>query len=384
MSGAVSGLEPAAQESSDTAVRAARAARVALGPRLVELLADREAPLEAHDSLVGAPCVDEEPAHVVQRVVLEDPVARRARVVERLAEVRLGSDGLVRVVLGGREHEERPAQGLAPAGVPGDVDRRTRKRDGLLLPSCDGECLGDVDGRVEHRSAGTVVGRGLDGGGKLGASGIEGGIVLFRRPREPSEVRLPDDESRPTHGSTVPTGRAPSAVRRRAQRWAVSVPRHTAYARRGGLRRRWCAPREEDAGLGVVADRARQDPSLDVAADGDEPLRRLGVGDADDVLLDDRALVEVGRHVVRRGPDELDTAVVRLVVGLGALEARQERVVDVDGPALERAAQVVAEDLHVAGQHDEADAAPRRDGAAGPRRRPWCPCVTGMTVKGRP
>ena len=33
------------------------------------------------------------------------------------------------------------------------------------------------------------------------------------------------------------------------------------------------------------------------------------------VLLDDRPLVEVARHVVRRRADELDAAVVGLVVG---------------------------------------------------------------------
>ena len=123
----------------------------------------------------------------------------------------------------------------------------------------------------------------------------------------------------------------------------------------------------------MVAHGAGQDAPLDVAADRDEPLGRLGVRDADDVLLDDRALVEVGRDVVGRGADELDAAVVRLVVGLGALEAGQERVVDVDGPALEGAAQAVAEDLHVAGEHDEVDVLGSTSRAARPRPRPWCP-----------
>jgi hypothetical protein len=59
--------------------------------------------------------------------------------------------------------------------------------------------------------------------------------------------------------------------------------------------------------------------------------------DALDVLLDDRALVEVGRHVVRGRADQLHAAVVRLVVRLGALEARQEAVVDVDRAALQAA-----------------------------------------------
>ena len=57
------------------------------------------------------------------------------------------------------------------------------------------------------------------------------------------------------------------------------------------------------------------------------------VADPLDLLLDDRALVEVGRHIVRGGTDQLHAAGVRLVVRLGALEARQEGVVDVDDPA---------------------------------------------------
>ena len=59
--------------------------------------------------------------------------------------------------------------------------------------------------------------------------------------------------------------------------------------------------------------------------------------------------------VVRGRADELDAAVVRLVVGPGALEARQHRVVDVDRPALELPAQVVGEDLHVAGEDHQVD-----------------------------
>ena len=59
---------------------------------------------------------------------------------------------------------------------------------------------------------------------------------------------------------------------------------------------------------------------------------------AGDVLFDDRTFVEVARHVVRGGADDLDPARVRLVVRFGALEARQEAVVDVDGAAGQRIA----------------------------------------------
>jgi hypothetical protein len=59
-----------------------------------------------------------------------------------------------------------------------------------------------------------------------------------------------------------------------------------------------------------------------------------------DVLFDDRALVQVGGDVVRGGADQLDAARMRLEVGLGALEAGQEAVVDVDGAAGQRLAEL--------------------------------------------
>src|SRR6478736_5051984 len=49
-------------------------------------------------------------------------------------------------------------------------------------------------------------------------------------------------------------------------------------------------------------------------------LAVIGPGD---VLLDDRAFVQIRCHIVGRGADQLHTAVVRLVVRLGALEAGQ-------------------------------------------------------------
>lgn len=77
--------------------------------------------------------------------------------------------------------------------------------------------------------------------------------------------------------------------------------------------------------------------------------------DPDDVLLDDRALVQIARDEMRRRADDLDPPLVRLVVGLGALERGQEGVVDVDDLAGHGGAERRREDLHVAGQHDEVD-----------------------------
>ena len=54
--------------------------------------------------------------------------------------------------------------------------------------------------------------------------------------------------------------------------------------------------------------------------------------------------------VVAGRADQLDAALVRLVVGLGAGETGQEAVVDVDDPAAQRGAQFRRQDLHVAGE----------------------------------
>ena len=90
-----------------------------------------------------------------------------------------------------------------------------------------------------------------------------------------------------------------------------------------------------------------------IAAQGGQVFHGFAVVDAGHVLLDDGTFVQIGSDVVRGGADQLHAAIVRLVVRLGALEAGQEAVVDVDGAAGQLAAQIVGEDLHVAGQHHQ-------------------------------
>src|SRR5262249_10050591 len=87
---------------------------------------------------------------------------------------------------------------------------------------------------------------------------------------------------------------------------------------------------EEDAVLGMPAHGVSQRNPLGVTADGREVFGAVRVVDAGDLLLDDRALVQVGRHVVRGRADQLHAVRVRLVIGPGPLEAGQEGVVDVD------------------------------------------------------
>ena len=74
----------------------------------------------------------------------------------------------------------------------------------------------------------------------------------------------------------------------------------------------------------MPAHRTGERDPLGVAADGREILRAVRVVDPGDLLLDDRALVQVGRHVVGGRADQLHAVRVRLVVRPGSLEAGQE------------------------------------------------------------
>ena len=65
--------------------------------------------------------------------------------------------------------------------------------------------------------------------------------------------------------------------------------------------------------LDVPAHRAREHDALDIAADGSEIFRAVRVIDALHVLLDDRAFVEFGRHVVRGRADQLHAEIAAVV-----------------------------------------------------------------------
>lgn len=98
-----------------------------------------------------------------------------------------------------------------------------------------------------------------------------------------------------------------------------------------------------------------QNLALDITAFVDELLGGEVMIHSGDALLDNGALVEIGGDEMGGGTDDFDAAVVGLVVGLGAFEGGQERVVDVDDLARHGGAQAGGQDLHVAGEHDELD-----------------------------
>src|SRR5258708_40190837 len=87
---------------------------------------------------------------------------------------------------------------------------------------------------------------------------------------------------------------------------------------------------EDHAVLQMIADRARQHAAFDIAALADEIVGRIAMADALDVLVDDRAFIEVAGDIMRSGADQFDAALMSLMIGPRALETRQERVMDVD------------------------------------------------------
>ena len=89
---------------------------------------------------------------------------------------------------------------------------------------------------------------------------------------------------------------------------------------------------------------------------GAEPLEARDivlVADADHVLLDDQALVQVLGDVVRGRPDQLHAAFACALVGPGAGEHGQEGMVDVDDRHREALEQLTGEHVHVARENDE-------------------------------
>src|SRR6266404_5948078 len=103
----------------------------------------------------------------------------------------------------------------------------------------------------------------------------------------------------------------------------------------------------------MVADRARKHSSLDVATLAREGVGGVGVAYGFCVLHDDRTLVEIFGNIVSSCAYHFHAPVKRLAVGLGALESRQKRMVDVDAAAGEKFAHICRKDLHIARQYDQ-------------------------------
>jgi hypothetical protein len=116
-------------------------------------------------------------------------------------------------------------------------------------------------------------------------------------------------------------------------------------------------PIQQDAVFHMPADGAGQDNLLDVAAFLNEIVDGVAMVDADNILFDDGAIVEYLSDVVGGSANQFDAALERLVVGLGADECRQKRMMNVDEiRGADGGDELVREHLHVARQDDETTA----------------------------
>lgn len=82
--------------------------------------------------------------------------------------------------------------------------------------------------------------------------------------------------------------------------------------------------------LGHIFDRRGQHIAFNSASSMSQLLGAHAMVHADHVLLDDRPLIQITRHKMGGGTDNLHPAIVCLVVWLGSLEGGQEAMVDVD------------------------------------------------------
>src|SRR5258706_12058124 len=101
--------------------------------------------------------------------------------------------------------------------------------------------------------------------------------------------------------------------------------------------RRFSSTRE-DTKSEMQMDRARQHHSFQIAAFADQIVDGVSMADSHDVLLDDGAVVQLLRHVVARGSNQLDAPVIRLMIRTRPDKCRQKRVVNIDDPVGIRAA----------------------------------------------
>lgn len=112
---------------------------------------------------------------------------------------------------------------------------------------------------------------------------------------------------------------------------------------------------DDRAVVDVVADAFGEGGALAVAAEAGEISGGVEMGDALDFLLDDGACVKIRGDVVAGGSDELDAALMGLLVGVRSDEGGEEGVVDVDDFPGKLPAEAVRDDLHEAGEDDELD-----------------------------
>ena len=86
---------------------------------------------------------------------------------------------------------------------------------------------------------------------------------------------------------------------------------------------------DQDTVFEMSRNGCREGEFFHVAPFADEIAHRVAVSDVGNGLVDNRPLIEIGCRVVRGCSDQFDATLVRLVVGFGSGESRQEGVVDI-------------------------------------------------------
>ncbi len=112
---------------------------------------------------------------------------------------------------------------------------------------------------------------------------------------------------------------------------------------------------QKDAVAQVSTDCFDQDAAFYVFSHSDKLVHRAGVRNPDDVLEDDRSLVQVCGGKVAGCPDYFDAFLPSLVVGFCSLERGKKAVMDIDDFIVPAGAEFGGHYLHVSGQYDEVD-----------------------------
>src|SRR3954463_1118325 len=122
------------------------------------------------------------------------------------------------------------------------------------------------------------------------------------------------------------------------------------------LKDRRLVPVQQNPVLNVPAYGPRKNNLLEVTAFLHQSVQRVAMGHADDVLLDDRTLVQNFCYVVAGSAHQLHSALKRAMVGLGSDECRQKRVMNIDDTTGKLLDEVIGQNLHVACQDNEINA----------------------------
>src|SRR5262249_13224802 len=110
---------------------------------------------------------------------------------------------------------------------------------------------------------------------------------------------------------------------------------------------------EQNAVFHVPAHGLGQNHLFQITAFLDQVFDIVFVRDADDTLFDNRTIVENLRYIMRGRANQLDAAIIGLMVRLASNKRRQERMMDVDDGPGEMLNELVRKNLHVTGENDQ-------------------------------